>query len=353
MTEPEVRSMPGYFDVAALLAGELPPAPAPKFGLRDDGVPIFYAEQVNLVFGDPEGGKTWVCLWCAATELMSNPQARVLVLDLDHNGAAATVTRLLNLGVPKEVLADLNRFRYIEPEDNREVRDIVEDMADWQPTIVLVDSLGELLPMFGSSSNSADDFTLVHTRVLKPLARTGAAVLLVDHLAKGSDSRTFGPGGTGAKRRAIGGVSLRVRVENAFTPGKGGSAFLSVNKDRHGGLRRHCPTGDREPLAGIFKLHAFADEVLEATIAAPKDGERAPADFAIGAADPQRLETDVAALSELDPKPRSQRDVIERMKWGGSRAAEALRAWRSAQGVGTPNAGGKVLAFPGGDPDAG
>lgn len=343
VTEPDVRAAPGYFDVAALLAGELPPAPKPLYGPRDDGVGIFYAGQVNLVFGDPESGKTWVCLWCAADELINNPDARVLLMDLDHNGAAATVKRLLDLGVPKEILADLNRFRYIEPEDSRQTRDIVEDMADWQPTIVLVDSLGELLPMFGSSSNSADDFTLVHTKVLKPLARTGAAVLLVDHLAKGSDSRTFGPGGTGAKRRAIGGVSLRVRVENAFTPGKGGSAFLSVNKDRHGGLRQHCPTGDREPLAGVFKLRAFADDVLEASITAPREGERAPADFAIGAANPERLESDVSALDALDPPPASVRDVRARMNWGADRAKDTLKIWRESQAGGV----GNVIDFPG------
>src|SRR5260370_10683481 len=63
----------------------------------------------------------------------------------------------------------------------------------------------------------------------KPLAKAGAAVLAVDHLAKNADPRAQGPGGTAAKRRAIGGVSLRVKVKQPFTPGHGGSALLLVS----------------------------------------------------------------------------------------------------------------------------
>ena len=45
---------------------------------------------------------------------------------------------------------------------------------------------------------------------------------------------------TAAKRRAVGGVSIRVTIKEQFAPGRVGSAYLALNKDRHGGLRRHC-----------------------------------------------------------------------------------------------------------------
>lgn len=330
-TSEETLDYSNYTDIAALLSGDLPPAPTPVYGIRDDGRGLFYADQVNLVFGDPEGGKTWVALATATEDLRPGMNGRVLVMDLDHNGAGPTVTRLLALGADREALADPTRFLYVEPEDRLHALTVVADMQSWKPTVVVVDSLGELIPLFGSSSNSADDFTTVHSTILKPLAKAGACVLVIDHLSKGSDSRTFGPGGTSAKRRAVGGVSLRVRVKDAFTPGKGGSAYLSVNKDRHGGLREHCPTGDREPLAGTFELRPFEDGVLEAIIRAARDGESAPTDFGINGADPQRLADDVSALDALDPPPSSQRDVCARMSWGGNRAAEALRAWRDSK----------------------
>lgn len=314
---PEPGTSP-YVDIAALLDGTLAEPPRPTILKRTDGNALFYDGQVNLVFGDPESGKTWVCL-AAGTESL-NRGGRVVVIDLDHNGPAATVRRLVNLGADVMALRDPKRFRYTEPEDRLELLTVVMDMAEFQPSVIVVDSVGELLPLFGSSSNSADDFTTVHTRVLKPLARTGAAVLAVDHLAKGADSRSHGPGGTAAKRRAIGGVSIRVKVKSAFTPGRGGSAVLSLNKDRHGGLRAVCPVGDREPIAGTFRLKAFTDDVLEYDIIAPAEGERnedesAPLD-------------DVKAVAALDPPPNTVDEARERLSWRKDRAARAVKAWR-------------------------
>ncbi|MBB1032560.1 AAA family ATPase [Dietzia sp. SLG310A2-38A2] len=314
-----------YADVAGLLAGTIPGPPEPAFGARTDGHRLFYAGQVNLIFGDPESGKTWVSLAAAAEALTAGQ--KVLVVDLDHNGVASIAARLVALGVDPDMLGTLDRFRYIEPEDRSDVYNVVDDCADWAPDLVVVDSLGELLPLFGSSSNSADDFTVVHTAVLKKMAMAGAAVLLIDHLAKGSESRTFGPGGTGAKRRAIGGTSIRVRVKDAFTPGSGGAAYLTVNKDRHGGLRQHCPTGDREPLAGVFHLRSYTGGVLMAETVPPAEGESAPSDFGIGA-NPERVAADVDALAALDPPPTSKRDVQQRMKWGSDRAVVALDEYR-------------------------
>lgn len=62
----------------------------------------------------------------------------------------------------------------------------------WRPAVAVVDSIGELLPLHGLNSNSADEFTVVHSNVLKPLAKAGTAVLAVDHLAKSADSRAHG-----------------------------------------------------------------------------------------------------------------------------------------------------------------
>lgn len=309
---------PLYVDFSALLDGTRPEPPAPVLGRRTDGHCLFYAGQVNWVFGDPESGKTWLCM-VALVEALRDGRSG-LIIDLDHNGPDATAARLLDLGAPQDALRDINRFRYCEPEDRIELRQVVDDAQLWRPAVAIVDSVGELLPMYGSSSNSADDFTTTHSYVLKPLAKAGSAVLAVDHLAKSADSRAVGPGGTAAKRRAIGGVSLRVKAKQPFTPDHGGSATLVINKDRHGGLRKHCPVGDREPVAGTFKLLAFSEGLLEWAIYPPADGERnddesAPAE-------------DIAAIDTLDPPPESVDDVQSRLKWRRQRAANALRAWR-------------------------
>ncbi|WP_422747998.1 AAA family ATPase [Mycobacterium sp. WMMD1722] len=312
---------PLYLDVSALLDGTMPEPPEPVLGRRADGHCLFYAGQVNWVFGDPESGKSWLCMACVVEALKR--RKRALVIDLDHNGGPATVRRLVDLGAPLDALRDPNVFRYCEPEDRAELRQVVDDAKAWRPAVAIVDSIGELLPMYGSNSNSADEFTTVHSNVLKPLAKAGAAVLAVDHLAKSADSRAVGPGGTAAKRRAIGGVSIRVKVKQPFTPGHGGSATLVVNKDRHGGLRKHCPVGDREPVAGTFKLLAFRDGVLEWAIYPPAEGERND--------DENAPPEDVAALAALDPLPISVEDARTRLKWQKQRTANALRTYRNQQ----------------------
>lgn len=211
-----------------------------------------------------------------------------------------------------------------KPEDRTELRQVVDDSKLWRPAVAVVDSIGELLPLHGLNSNSADEFTAVHSNVLKPLAKAGAAVLAVDHLAKSPDSRAHGPGGTAAKRRAIGGVSIRVKARKPFTPGHGGEALLLVNKDRHGGLRANCPVGDREPVAGTFRLLAFTDGILEWQLLPPVDGERNE--------DESAPSEDIAAVASLEPPPSTVEDARERLGWRKQRAANALRAWREQHG---------------------
>ncbi|MGW3542047.1 AAA family ATPase [Nocardia niigatensis] len=326
---PEVHREYGFFDVAAMLDGTMPEPPTPSLCYRDDGIALFYEGQLNVLFGDPECGKTLLTDHATAEALRGG--GSVLRLDLDHNGPQSTINRLITFGAPVDALRDPTRFLYVEPEDRAHMDYIVKRMETWRPTLVILDSLGELLPMFGSNSNSADEFTACHSRVIKPLVQGGAAVVAIDHLSKGADSRAYGPGGTMAKKRVLGGSSIRVKVDVPFTPGKGGSAYLALNKDRHGGLRKNCPVGDREPLVGKFVLHPTAEGVT-ATIKAAKEFEKNPEEAAPA--------EDLAALAELDPAPKSARDVKARMHWGDARSRTAFRSWeeqRGTQGSRTPS----------------
>ncbi|GAA4041012.1 hypothetical protein GCM10023063_28440 [Arthrobacter methylotrophus] len=319
-----------YGDVAGLLSGDLPPAPKPNVLYRNDGNALFYRGQVNSLFGEPESGKTFVAL--AATAATLNGGGKAAILDLDHNGMQSIVSRLLDLGVAPETLSDLDKFRYKEPEDRADLLATIADLKAWRPCTVVVDSIGELLPMMNLNSNSPDDFTIAHAYILKPLAMSGACVISIDHVAKNPDSKAQGPTGTGAKARSTGGVMLRVTVKEQFTPGSGGSCYLNIKKDRHGGLRETSPTGDKEPLAGTFKM--FPDSSF--TVFAPEGGERTPA------AAPA---IDIAALKALVPPPVSVRDVKERLGWGTNRATLALKVLRDAfpvpetQGRGTGTEG--------------
>lgn len=314
-----------YCDVKRLLEEGPVKPPVPEFGERVDGVGIFYRGMVNGLIGDPESGKTWIALTAAADVLFTT--GSVLLVDLDHNGPAATISRLRNFGVPAETLTDPTRFRYTEAEDATAINGIVNDAKAWRPDFVVIDSVGELLPMYGANSNSADDFTRVHSAAIKPFAAAGAGVVLIDHQAKGSDSRSFGATGTAAKKRAISGTMLRVTVETPFTPGQGGAAEITLVKDRHGGLRASCPT-DREPLVGRFTM-TDTNGALNWSISAPAAGERPKLSHKIDGASGEQL---IEKLRELTPPPSSVRDVKDRCGWGTGKASEAWRLWKEVQG---------------------
>jgi hypothetical protein len=309
---------PLYGDVAALLAGGIPPPPAPVLLRRDDGHCLMYAGKVNVLFGDPECGKTWIAL--AAIVEALNVGRKAVFVDLDHNGMPEVVTRLLMLGAKTADLGSLDRFRYCEPEDGDMLTITIADLRRWRPAVAVVDSIGELLPILGYSSNSPDDYTNANRRTLTPLATAGAAVIAIDHLPKDDEARKKGQTGTGAKRRTVNGITLRVTVAEPFAPGRGGAASMTVFKDRPGGVRAHCPQ-DKTPPAGRFVMEARPDGSAGWRITTPRE---LPSDAPDG---------DVAELDALDPPPRSQRDVQDRLKWGSNRAMNALRRWRDLQKV--------------------
>lgn len=297
-----------FIDVKAAFAGYLT-APTPSMGARSDGVCLFYRDAVNIVFGDPETGKTLLTRHVAAADLQNG--GRVLWLDLDHNGAAATLSGLEHAGADRAALVDRSRFKLALPEDQEAFSLVVADALTWLPTLVVVDSVGEMLPLYGVSSNDADEFTRVNRLTLAALASTGAAVVAIDHTAKNADSRQYGSTGTAAKKRSVSGSMLRVTLIEPFSPGKGGRALLKVVKDRHGGLRAASPIGDREPTAAVFSLDRFG----HGTLLAPKG-------------DDINLDTDVEELNTLVPPPTSVRDVKARMHWASERACAALATWR-------------------------
>jgi hypothetical protein len=313
--DPDTDPRPLYADVAAFLTKGLPDPPTPVLLTRDDGHALFYAAKVNVVYGDPESGKTWIALG-ASQEAMARG-VRTAIIDLDHNGMAEIIGRLMMLGANPADLANPERFRLYEPDEQDELTLAVAELRLWRPGVVVVDSIGELLPMLGLSSNSPDDYTSAHKRVLGKLAKSGAAVIAIDHMPKGDDARTHGQTGTYAKKRAINGASYRVTLTEPFAPGRGGAASLTIGKDRPGGVRAHCPVDGKYQPAGRFIMTTHPDGTATWNVTTPR--------LAVTGDVP---DTDIAELDGLLPPPTSQRDVMKRLGWGAHRALSTLQRWR-------------------------
>lgn len=305
-----------YVDVHQLLQGGLQ-LPVPTVLPFSEEFCLFYSGSFNLIYGDTESGKTWLCLAAVASVL--NDGGTATIIDLDHNGAPALIGNLIKLGVDPEILQEPRRFRLSEPGDRMDLVEVVQDQAVVKPELVILDSLGEILPLFRANSNSADDFTAVHAEVIKPLTRNGASVLVVDHLAKNADSRNFGPTGTAAKLRAIDGVAVRVDAERQFTPGAGGTAKLQVQKDRYGGVRRNYPSNSK-PVIGTFELMADGDD-LDYTFHSAQIVSMAEA----GRDNEQKLAEDVAKLQEVHSTKPTVRQARETLKPCSQRRAMRAR----------------------------
>lgn len=310
---------PQYGDIAALLANGIPDPPKPEILHRDDLIALFYKGKVNTLFGDPECGKTFIAL--AAIVEVLNGGGKAAFLDLDHNGQEEVTSRLLLLGAHPKHLGDLDRFRYCEPEDAVDLEWFAKDIAGWAPDLGVVDSLGELLPMLGLSSNSPDDFTTGNRKVLTRLANSGAAVIAIDHLPKDENARSQGQTGTLAKKRAANGSSLRVTVKDQFTPGHGGSANITIHKDRPGGLRRHSPPGKNAP-GGRFVM-TQQGEILTWHVTKPS--------VDASMAGPKVSDEDLAAVLGLPEEQRTKRKVQDHFKWGSDRAQRAVQKARELE----------------------
>ncbi|MDF2712651.1 MAG: recombinase RecA [Nonomuraea muscovyensis] len=313
----EERLTDGLFvDVGAMLDGDLE-TPAPSIGMRTDGAHLFYAGASNVLLGDPESGKSLLARSVAADVLFAG--GSVLWIDLDHNGAPAILAGFRAWGISEAVLRDRSRFMLAVADDREQVSRIVAyaTREATVPTLAVVDSIGELLSLYGANPNADEEYTPVNRAVMAALAKAGACVVSIDHLAKGHDSRSYGASGTVAKKRAVDGAMYRVEVVRPFAPGKGGKARMLLLKDRHGGVRGTSPHGEKSPEAATFELIS-RDTATDWRLWAP----------GIQAAPPQ---SDLEVVSALVPAPTSAAEVRRVTGWGSTRAGEAFKLWQATR----------------------
>lgn len=239
------------------------PAP-PEILRRTDGVGLICRGRLNELHGWRESGKTMIAESAIAERILDaladDRCGGALFADLDRNGTVATGSRLEMLGVPREVVADQDRFAYIQPSTRTEILYAFNRAANppwWEPEdgLVVVDSVGELISALGGDENNAGHYHGIVRNLFDPILEAGGTLVLIDHPTKNGDAHDSG--GTRAKAQVINGTSLQVQPVRQFTPGRGGAARIVVSKDRDGGLRSRCPEGrgaGRWPVAGTFEL---------------------------------------------------------------------------------------------------
>ena len=217
--------------------------PAPRAEvLRDmNDLGLLYRGEVNLIAGEAGTGKTWLALE-ACRQVALNGE-RVLWIDLE-NSARTFAQRLTTLGLPRNAF---DRIEYLDPAGVFDLETFDEYLTQ-QWGLVVVDSMTAALGVFTNDgdSNSGDSIQRLYTKRLRPLTKTGAAVLVIDHKPKAA-AGTRSRGGIGSERKlsALQGAAYTVEALQVPAPGALGELLITLDKDNAGAIRERL-AADRE-----------------------------------------------------------------------------------------------------------
>ncbi len=269
-------------DLTDVVTGGFTP-PEPTILRRDDGAGLVYPGRYNLLFGSSESCKTWLAMIAEVQVLQRG--GRVVHVDLESE-RTEFVHRMRLLGATDSQL--LNQVAYLAPEEGLErIRTETtgpadHDLADTLTAttdLVVIDAMGELFSVNGLDPLSNADAPPV-TRFLRRLAeRSGAAVLVIDHVPHSPrDGGAVAPIGAQAKRAAVSGSALHCKATTPLAPGRVGKITLHVNKDRPGGVRAVSGPGSNAVAARVsLDAQTRGDGVLFSIEGPPTEGQRSDA----------------------------------------------------------------------------
>ena len=178
----------------------------PIYLARSDGLCMFYAGRVHALNGESETLKSWAALLGCKQAIDKGDN--VLYIDFEDD-ARGIVTRLRALGLSAEEI--LEHFCYIRPDEPLRTRhdegtvgaaDLLAVLESRRFALAVVDGVTEAMTTEGLELLSNADIATWMRRLPRRIARTGAAVAVIDHLPK--DRTNQGRGGVGGQHKLSG-----------------------------------------------------------------------------------------------------------------------------------------------------
>jgi hypothetical protein len=209
---------------------------------------LFYPGRVNALFGESGDGKTFNAQATACQELEAGNH--VLWVDYEDTDVG-TVGRLLDLGAdPERVKTHFHYFNPTEPfglvakAAFEEILRALDNLSDSEePTLVVIDSVGEAMSIDGTKPNDDDAVARWMRTVCRWIANLGPAVVFIDHTPKNRDNPLH-PIGSQRKRAAVTGAAYLVESIRPFGLGREGRSKLTCAKDRLGNYVRGQKVGE-------------------------------------------------------------------------------------------------------------
>lgn len=214
-------------------------------------------DRLYRVGGHTITHNTWVAL--VACKQVMEEGGNVYYIDFEDT-PQSIVARFLTLGVPADLLRE--RLLVASPDEGLSAdaqEDIAETIDRYRPEMTVVDGVNAAMTMMGLSLNDNNDATRFHQMVLKPLTRGNAAVITIDHVTKAEESRKSFAIGAQAKKAMTDGAMIGVRAVDQFGRGRCGKLWMTVLKDKPGGVRA---LAERR---GQYREDYLASVIIDAT----------------------------------------------------------------------------------------
>ena len=249
-------------DLTAYVDGTHQPI-APALLPRSDGICLVYPGLTHSFHGESESGKSMVLQYEAARLITAGRP--VLYVDFESDAPAVT-ERLTMFGATRDAI--LNHFDYRTPEvsPNASAAELQAwgDMLTGTYDLAVIDGVTDSLGVFGLSTKDNDEIAKWARILPRQIAsKTGAAVCVIDHVTKDSETRgRFAIGGQ-AKIAGLTGAAYTVEIAEPLGRGLRGVIVLRVGKDRPGYVRGHSAPmrSDRTQEAARVILDSTSEHV--------------------------------------------------------------------------------------------
>lgn len=295
---------------------------APTLLRRTDGVCLFYPGMTHSFHGESESGKSLIVQ--AECVRMVNDGERVLYIDFESD-EKSVVDRLIKFGADEQAVAD--HFHYVRPEATPHHSDA--ERAAWESilgteyTLAVIDGVTEALTVFGRKSLDNDDIAAWSREVPRKIAeRTGAAVVLIDHVVKNKTQQGRHAIGGQAKMAALTGAAYTVEILQPLGVGMRGAVGLRVGKDRPGQVRNQCGAfrkGDRTQQAARVVIDSTGEQT---TVTVEPWESHGPQEATGGAFRPTHLMQRVSRAMEAAAEPMTKTTAVAAA--GGNKATALL-----------------------------
>jgi hypothetical protein len=298
-------------------------APAPSLLAREDGHLLLYRGELHILAGEPEAGKGWLA--CEAAVQTIRAGGRVLYVDLE-DGPESFISRLVALGLDAELIRA--HFDYVGPASVPE--DALTELPVYDYALVIIDAVSEACAAMGLNPDKGEDVAAFFKRLPRPLARCGAAVLLLDHVAKSKTERGRWPIGSQHK---LAGVAAGYTLDSQRAPTRRsrGTATLKVAKDRHGHVGRR-----NQVIAAVEIVPENAGARVSVLLRTPGPGtSSANGEGTASTPLPERLQTVSRIIEQATTPPSSK--ILRKAVGGNGQAVDAAADWLLANGfIDTP-----------------